>query len=557
MEGMSVRGAKLTYTLLVLAVIAAACAGGDGGPAGPIATGTGGEQGTAGPTGTERVTVAFPSDEGPLNLFAQHEEPLTELVYDKLLAPSPYVDEPQPWLAESVEQLDAVTWEATLRGDVTWHDGEDFTADDVAFTVELFKRAPSGRWTHHVTDTPHVEEVEVVDDTHVRFHCGYPCPFLGSVTLADLPIVPQHVWEGVEDPKSVTDLPVGTGPYRLTSYDPESGYVFEANGDHFAGAPLVGELVMPIIADPSTAFTALQTGEVDAVARFVSPELVEQFRGNADITVVDTSPLLYPEVRINYERPPFDQHGFRTALSAAVDRDELLQTVWLGQGRPATQGYMHPDTPWSAPGIETSYQPARATQLLDELGLTDSDGDGVREVDGAPIAFTIQVPGNEPTWIRAAELLVEQWAAVGLRATVEQVDPGTIGGLFRSREFDTYINGAPTHGVADPTQFIMSQESGYLWNLPEVAYPEMADLIDQWRATDTIEGRTDKLYEMEQLFDSQPTSIPLYYPEGPMAYRADAYDGWVESPAYGLFHKWSLLPRDVARQANAIIGTAN
>lgn len=543
-------GGRLRYLFLGLVVVVAACAGG-GGQRDADVPGTPGD-GMTGPISADRVTVAFPSDEGPLNLFAQHEEPLTELVYDKLLAPSPYVDEPQPWLAESVEKIDAATWEATLRDDVTWHDGEPFTADDVAFTVELFKRAPSGRWTHHVTDTPHIEHVEVVDDTHLRFHCAYPCPFLGSVTLADLPIVPEHIWSGVEDPKTVTDLPVGTGPYRLTSYDPDGGYVFEANTDHFAGPPSVDELVMPIIEDPSTAFTALQTGEVDAVARTVPPELVERFRTDPDITVVDTSPLLFPELRMNFERSPFDQHRFRAALSAAVDRDELLRTVWLGQGRPATQGYMHPDTPWAASGIETAHDPERARGLLDDLGLTDSDGDGVREIDGAPIAFSIKVPGNEPIWTRAAELLVEQFAAIGLEATVEQTDPGSIGGLFRSREFDTYITEAPTHGVADPTQFIMSQESGYLWDLPEVAYPEMAELVDRWRASTTIEVRTEVLFEMERLFNRQPTSLPLHYPDGPMAFRPSAYAGWVESPGYGLIHKWSLLPRDVARDANAI-----
>lgn len=507
----------------------------------------------SGPMSAERVTIAFPSDEGPLNLFAQHEENLTELVYDKLLAPSPYVDEPGSWLAESVTQVDAVTWEVVLRDDVTWHDGQPFTADDVAFTVDLFKQAPTGRWTHHVTDTPHVEDVEVTSDTSATFHCGYPCPFLGSVTLADLPIVPEHVWSDVAEPQSVTDLPVGTGPYRLDSHDPDSGYVFSANEGYFAGAPVVDELVLPIIEDPSTAFTALQTGEVDAVARLLSPELVDAFRSDPAIAVADTSPLLFPELRINYERPPFDRSEVRAALSAAIDREALLETVWLGHGRPATQGYMHPDSPWAAPDLSTPTDLDRARRLLDEAGVTDGDGDGVREVDGTPVEFTIQVPGNEPTWIRATELVVEQLADVGLSARVEQLDAGSIGGLFSSRDFDVYVTGAPTHGVADPTQFVMSHESGYLWNLPEVPYPEMATLIEEWRATDTIEARTQKLFEMEQLFEQAPTSIPLYYPNGPLAFRPATFAGWVESPGYGLFHKWSLLPRDVAREANAIV----
>lgn len=501
----------------------------------------------------EELRVAFPSDEGPLNIFAQHEEALTELVYDKLLAPSPYVDEPQPWLASRVEQVDPSTWEVELRGDVTWHDGEPFTAADVAFTVELFKRSPAGRWTHHVTDTPHVEEVEVLSDTELVFRCAYACPFLGTVTLADLPILPEHVWQDVEEPRSVTDLPVGTGPYRLTAYDAQSGYEFEANPDYFAGAPVVQRLLLPIVEEPATAFTALRTGEVDAVVAPVPPELVEEFSGDGSVALVETTPLAYPELRLNFERPPFDQAPVRAALDVAIDRQELLEVVWLGRGRAAVGGYMHPDGAWSAPGVATTHDPARAQRQLEEAGLVDSDGDGVREhPDGTPVAFSIKVAGTQPTWVRAAELLAEQFGAVGLDVTVEQLDGGTIGSLFRSREFDAYVNGAPTHGVADPTQFVMSQESGYLWDLPEVPYPEMASLVEQWRTTETVEDRTDVLFEMQRQFAAAPTALPLHYPDGLQAYRPEAFDGWVDSPGYGIVHKWSLLPPDVARAAHAV-----
>lgn len=501
----------------------------------------------------EQLRVAFPSDEGPLNLFAQHEEALTELVYDKLLAPSPYVDEPQPWLASGVEQVDPSTWEVQLREDVTWHDGERFDAADVAFTVELFTRAPAGRWTHHVTDTPDIEQVEVVSDTELVFRCASPCPFLGTVTLADLPILPEHVWRDVEEPRSVTDLPVGTGPYRLVAYDPQSGYEFEANEEYFAGTPLVARLLLPIVEEPATAFTALRTGEVDAVAAEVPPELVEEFAGDPSIALVETTPLAYPELRLNFERPPFDQPQVRAALDAAVDRPELLEVVWLGRGRPATSGYMHPDGAWDAPGITTEHDPERAQRQLDDAGVVDTDGDGVREhADGTPVTFTIKVAGTQPTWVRAAELLAEQFGAVGLQVRVEQLDAGTISSLFRSREFDAYVNGAPTHGVADPTQFVMSQESGYLWDLPEVPYPQLASLVEQWRAAATVQERTDVLFELQRQFAAAPTALPLYYPDGLQAYRPEAYDGWVDAPGYGIVHKWSLLGPDVARAANAV-----
>lgn len=531
---------------LTILVLVAACAPSDS---------SGGEEESSGDAATpEELVVAVPENVGPLNIFASLEEPLTELVYDKLLAPSPYVDEPQPWLAEDVREIDPSTWEVVVRDDVRWHDGEAFDADDVAFTVEYFKQAPTGRWTHHVSDVPTIEHVDVIAEDTVRLSCASPCPDLGPITLADLPIIPEHVWSEVpgEDAREVTDLPVGTGPYRLTEHDPTSGYRFEAFDDYFAGDPLVDELVMPVIEDPSTAFTALRTGEVDTAMRLVPPQLVEEFEASADTAVATTTPLQFPELRINYEVEPFDVAEVRRALSRAIDRQELLDVVALGQGRVADRGYPHPDSPWTSPDLSTPSDPDEARALLDDLRFTDDDGDGVRQGPDGPLAFDIKVNGSEPTHVRAAELIAEDLAAVGIDATVVPMDAGAIGELFQSRDFELYITTITAHGVADPTQFVMSHRSGYLWRAPELPYPEWEALYDEWIAASTVEERTELLFAMQELFNRQPTAIPLYYPDAQWAYRPEAFDGWVESPGYGIVHKWSLLPPEVGEAANAV-----
>lgn len=540
---MSTRPRAALLVLIAVTVLAAGCTSG---PAG--------DGDAAGPRTAERLRIAVPEDFGPLNILNQSNDQLTFLVYDRLVAPSPYAADPQPWLAEQVTQIDPVTWELPLREDVSWHDGEPFTAEDVAFTVDWFKGVPSGTYSHHVKEVPKIDRVDVLDRHRVRFTCAYPCPYLGSVTLAHLPILPEHIWSKVQEPTKHTALPVGTGPYRLVSYDPATGYRFQANRGYFAGPPMVNELVMPIIEDPNATFTALRTGEIDVATRPVPPELLETFRRSEGIEVVTTTPLQYPELRINYQRPPFGEPAFRRALSQAVNRQALLETVWLGQGRAATRGYPHPDSPWTNPELRTTYQPDNARRLLDELGFTDSDGDGVRQTGtGQPLAFTIKVAGNEPTHVRAAQLLADQFADVGIGITVRTVDPGTLKGLFKSRDFDLSISQITAHGVADPTQFIMSHRSGYLWDLPEIPYPEFQNLESQWMAATTIKTRKALQFEMQELFNRQPTSIPLYYPEGNLAFRPAAYDGWVESPGYGIVHKWSVLPREVARQARAIV----
>lgn len=535
--------------VVLLALLATACSSATDSPAAGTAPQ---EQEAQEPAG--RLTVAVPVDLGPLNIFTSSDAAMNELVYDSLLAPSPYVDDPQPWLAEKVTEVDPSTWEVELRDDVTWHDGRPFTAEDVRFTMEYFKTAPSGTFTHHVSEVPHIETVEVLADDALRLRCAFACPDLAKITLAFIPILPAHVWTEVTEPTKFSGLPVGTGPYRLTSYDATAGYRFEANADYFAGRPLVGELVMPIISDPGVTFTALRTGEIDAAARPVAPELLADFSRREDIGVAQTSPLSFLEVRVNYQRAPFDIPEFRHALSLAVDRQDLLDTVLLGQGRPATKGYPHPDSPWTNPGLSTPFDLDRAQATLDQLGWTDGDGDSVRETaDGAPLAFSVKVNGAEPTQLRAAELVAEDLAAAGVALDVVTLDAGALSALSKSRDFDLAVNTIGAHGVADPTQFIMSHRSGYLWDAPEIPYPEWDALFEEWKAATTVAARAPVLFRMQELFNRQPTSIPLYYPDENWAYRPEAYDGWVEARSFGIVHKWSFLPPEVGARVGAVV----
>jgi ABC-type dipeptide transport system, periplasmic component len=121
--------------------------------------------------------------------------------------------------------------------------------------------------------------------------------------------------------------------------------------------------------------------------------------------------------------------------------------------------------------------------------------------------------------VRAAELVSEQLREVGIGASAQTLDSGALSDLSDSKDYDIYVNNITAHGVADPTQFIMSHYSGYLWKLPDVPYPALEALIAEWKATETIEDRAAVGFRMQELFNRQPTSIPLHYPSGEQAYR--------------------------------------
>ena len=216
----------------------------------------------------ENLTIGLLSDVGPLNIYTGNLDWLTDMVYDKLFSPSPYVDEPIPWLAESATQIDEDTWEVVIRDGIKWHDGEDFTAEDVKFTYEYYRDGPANRHTHHVSEVPQIEEINIQEDGKtVVFECGYACPSLATITFADLPILPEHIWSKVENPRKYTDLAIGTGPYKLTEYVQGQHYILEANPDYFKGEPAVEKLTLPIIADSTAMFNSLKSGQIDVSSR--------------------------------------------------------------------------------------------------------------------------------------------------------------------------------------------------------------------------------------------------------------------------------------------------
>jgi peptide/nickel transport system substrate-binding protein len=493
------------------------------------------------PQQVERLTIATEADKGNLTPYSFRPPPglhseLTGLVHDTLFL-DPYTEKPIPWLAtEASASSDAKTWTVTLRDGVTWHDGQEFTAEDVAFTYDYYKKGPSNRYSHHASEIPVIDSVEALDPHTVRFTCAQPCPMLDHVTLADLPILPKHIWEKVEDPQKYTELPVGTGPYKLVEHVDDQSYRLEANEDYFLGPPAVKEIDISIVKDPSSMFLALESGQVDTVTRNVPPELEERLGGTRNIELVEGDRFASVFYMFNADRPPLDQPEFRRALDMAIDRQALVDTVLLGRGRLGSPSFMHPDSGWYKPQ-DASFDPDQARTILDRIGMSDSDGDGTRENDGRPVRLSVIVPANDPQQIRTAELVAQQLKEIGVELQVQSLDPGTLSQRQNARDFElTSFLGVP-HLLGDPDQMIESLDS-----LLRYSNPEYERLRSEWLQATTTQQRSELLSEIQTLFAEDPPAFTLYYPDTRYAYNAGAYDGWIPVKGHGIHHKWSLIP---------------
>jgi peptide/nickel transport system substrate-binding protein len=440
---------------------------------------------------------------------------------------TPYVEDPQPLLALSAEQtVRNRTWVVKLRAGVTWHDGKPFTANDVVFTFELYRDGPPNRWTHHASQTPNMRRVEALDDLTVRITCAQPCPTLADITLADLPILPEHVWAKIRDPATYDGSAIGTGPYRVLRRVPGERYELAANDDYFAGQPVADKLTLSIIPEPSSAFLALRSGQVDAVSSPIPPQLVESFESDREVDVVEATPFSDAELVFNMGRAPFDAAPLRRAVMLAIDKDALLETVLLGHGISGSEGWPHPQSPWTGENPKMPHDPVEARRLIAQANLEEAE-------------FEILVPQQDPVVVRATELVVADLRTVGLAPTIRPLDQPTISELTMKGEFDAYVWGATAHALADPTQLIQSfNAASYLGTYENRKVRKLlaaAQTVPSPREFRSLLSRTHRL------LSADPPVVPFFYPEQRYGVRPASFDGWKGSPGLGVVHKFSLV----------------
>lgn len=521
--------------------LALAACGGDGEPAA--------QQG-AGSDRAEEVVIAVPGDEGTLTPYTQNTgypgSNLVALVYDKLLELDEE-NEPQPLLADSIDAAaDNTSFTLTVRDDVQWHDGEPFTADDVSFSVDYYKK-------HTIADSaPQLQDVESVtaDGDQVTFTLTSADPEFPKRLLADMRILPQHIWESIDDPETATaEQAVGTGPYRLVSYDKDQGYEFEANGDYAMGEPKIDTIQVKIVPQQQTALAGLRTGEIAMSSQTVPEEQAAGLEGQEGISIARGPGFTSTLLAFNNERAPFDDPQVRNAIGAAIDTEALVETVLRGRGAVGSAGFWHPDAP-GGEQIEHEYDTGAATALLDEAGA-EPGPDGIQVLDGKPMTFELLVQASNPQRIRVAELIRDMLEEVGIGISVASMDSDSVDAkvwpgydVSRGRDYDLTMWGWSAPVMLDSTMLPSIVDSdtelGRL-NITGTAEPEIDQLSDELRGSTTLDERLEVLGLLQERVAETMPFVTLYYPEGAFAYRQDVFDGWVYQDGSGILNKMSYV----------------
>jgi len=409
-----------------------------------------------------------------------------------------------PWLADDWQASDdGAEWTFTLHPGVTWHDGKALSAEDVAFTFKYFKTNQAAfKWSWPVDK---VESAEAVDEETVVLKLTEPLAGAHEELIGSLPIIPKHIWEGVDDPAKFTagEAVVGSGPFKLVEYSKEQArYVYGANMDYFKGAPTVDTLIFVKVENQAL---ALETGTTD-YASFWGKEIeaVQAFEDDEKYGIIDGPSFWVLQMIFNTQKAPFDDVELRRAVAHAIDRQQIVEQVTHGGAIVANLGIVSPFTDWHNPDLPTyEHDPAQAKTMLEEAGGTD-------------LSLTLITTGG---FAREAELVQADLEAIGVEVEVQAGDYSTIDELLREGNFDLAINGHG--GIANPA--ILRTPT---WPAESYSNDAYDDLYRQQASTVDEEARRKSVWQLQEIIAEDLPVLTLYHPKMWTVYDASALDTW-------------------------------
>lgn len=325
-----------------------------------------------------------------------------------------------PALAKSWDfDEETCTYTFHLEEDVRWHDGEPFTAEDVQFTIEAIMDPENG--SENAPNFEDVEEITVIDDHTISFRLSAPnVAFLDYMTMA---ILPKHLLEG-EDMQTADFFrsPIGTGPYKLASWDEGQAITLEKNADYFKSEPNIDTIVFKIVPDDNAKALQLRAGELDLA--LLTPKDAATFADEEGFTCYDMETADYRGILFNFQNEYWQENrDLIPAVCYAIDREAIIDAVLLGQGM-AAYGPLQRNV-YNYEDVEHyDYDPEKARAVLEAAGCARGE-DGFYTRNGETVGFVLSVGAGDQVRIDMAQIVAQQLREIGMDVTVDipaQVD---------------------------------------------------------------------------------------------------------------------------------------
>ncbi|MCR6482350.1 ABC transporter substrate-binding protein [Amycolatopsis sp. OK19-0408] len=472
--------------------------------------------------------------------------------FEFLTVPNAEKAEASPALAESwTPSADKLTWTFKIRSGVKWSDGQPVTAKDAAFTFNRMLSDENAR-TANGNYVGNFETVTAPDDTTLVIKTK---TVQVNMNLLDVPIVPQHIWEGVTDLKAAsTDeikvAGVGDGPFQVTEFKPNEYVKLKANKDYWRGAPKIDELQLLQFKDTEAAVNALKQGEVDVINR-LNPNQFAALQGQEGITTNAAPGRRYDELSLNFGvtdssnnpigdgNPVLKDINVRKAITQAVDTQALVDKVLKGLGQvgggvvPPIYSAYH----WDPSDTEkVKFDLAAANTTLEQAGYKKGP-DGVRTAPGgAKLELRLTGHSNR-SYDQGVAQYVSGWLKdIGITVKQDLVSDDELSDRTATGKYDLAIGGYgtnpdPDYALSLHTCAARPSADGKGGSTDTFFCDAAYDDLYKKQLTETDDAkRADYVKQAQARLYSQFPTIVLDYQNALEAYRSDKFSAFTTQP---------------------------
>lgn len=467
--------------------------------------------GPDGPSDGEVLRVALGSDQGcldPQQVSSNDSIYVARQIADSLTDQDPETGQIVPWLAERWEVSDdARAYTFTLRDGVTFSDGTPVDSEAVAANLDSLAEGLGPRASLATGYLAGYAETDVHDARTftVRFHRP-TVQFLQATSTVSLAVVsPASIAAGAEQRCAGV---VGSGPFVVDAYSPGAGSTLSRRDDYGWGSSLwqetgragVDRVEFSIVPESGVRAGLLQSDQVDLIGS-IAPQDEDPLAASGARLLQRANPGTPFGLLLNHEHEPFTDPLVRQAVSAALDRQEIVDVAFFRDSQPATSMVSRTTPGYADLSGRLQHDPQRAAAALQEAGYA-RDPDGYWTKDGAPLTFTVTWSAVSPHNAPALEMLQQQLDDAGIRVRLREISTDQAGQILAESDFDAFWTNTTR---ADVDILRTSYHTG-LANRSNAAASPTDGLLEQIDAT-TDSAARDRLAARAQ--DELLTSLPV------------------------------------------------
>lgn len=483
--------------------------------------------------------------------------------------------EPVPGLASWEISEDGLTYTFTIQENANWSDGTPITSADFKFVVDAIKSPDIASTLESNVEL--IDSVNIIDDkTFEVILSAADCAALSNI--GGLRLLPAHRFAA--DFSDITTNVLNTnpdisgGPYILEEWAPDEFQAYTANPNFFKGAPGIPRLINRVIGEQAVALQSIQAGEIDYT--YFQGDLFSQIQNRDNLQWE-----IFPQMSVNFlslnwadpdnPQPAFDADGnpveqtphpifsdvnVRKAVAMGYNKADILATLGGDQGGTPLIGAVNPGVGWAYNSdIQPyPYDPDAAMALLEEAGWVDSDGDGIREKDGVPLAFTISYSDILLFFETTALVVQDQLSQIGFDVQLEKVEwANYLEDIYFGQKYDaTPMSNSGGTAPPDPNDFmtlILGSEDvpGSGNNLASYINPEIDELIAAGRNVPgcALEDRAEIYKQIQQIaYDDVAydwTFVPnIWQTANTRIQNFNPGPSWVFYGYTGYVHEWTI-----------------